>query len=245
MKKFVLGLLCGTAIALSVAATVSTSIQAKLFPSKVMVHESGETYEIKVPPGHGVFNYKGSAYVPLRSLAEGIGGNVGYKSATAQTNNQHRIDIYLPEPAKWELSRAPMYSCSICDYEDGLTVIPAVGKGKGEFQVEINNYKSTGIVLDPIPLKFEIYNEEHTELLYSKTLPTFSGLLLGKHAYTISIHWDETDLAGNQVEKGLYFAELTRPGEVYYTLEDEKEKQVEIQQSAMGWNLPFFGFSIQ
>lgn len=245
MRKFILGLLCGTVIAFSAAAATSTSIQAKLFPSKVTVHEFGQEHEIMIPAGHGVFNYKGSAYVPIRSFAEGMGAKVGYKTASSQTAGNHLIDIYPYEQEQWKLTRATILPCATCNYESGLTVTPNNTRTEGVFNIEINNYKSFGIIVDPIQLIFEIYNnEEQTELLYSQPIPVFSGLIPSKYAYKFTVQWDKTDLLGNKLPKGGYFVNLVRPDVVYYTIEDESEKLIEHQAPSGGFNFPYFSFSI-
>jgi hypothetical protein len=75
LKKFILGLSCGVALTATTAVYASNSIQAFLFPAKVVIN--GET---KNPSqsGYEMINYDGHAYVPIRYMAENLGSKVVY-----------------------------------------------------------------------------------------------------------------------------------------------------------------------
>lgn len=77
MKKFILGLLCGIALMAGSAAYASDALQpitAYLFPVKFVIN--GQSKELGGE--YTAFNYNGHAYVPVRFVAESMGGVVGY-----------------------------------------------------------------------------------------------------------------------------------------------------------------------
>ncbi len=79
MKKFLTGLLCGLLLATSTAVFASDTIQTVIMDAKFkfdgVVRELDDDNRI-------VLNYNGSAYVPVRFVAENAGKLVGYDAAT-------------------------------------------------------------------------------------------------------------------------------------------------------------------
>lgn len=78
LKKFMLGLLCGIAIAASSVVYASDTIQAYLFPAKFVFN--GQTKELS--GGYTTLNYMGHVYVPVRFVAESLGKLVKYEEDT-------------------------------------------------------------------------------------------------------------------------------------------------------------------
>lgn len=74
MKKFILGLSLGLAIACSSVAFASGSIQAFLFPASFEINGS----DIELNNDYKVLNVDGHAYVPIRFIAENLGGTIDY-----------------------------------------------------------------------------------------------------------------------------------------------------------------------
>jgi hypothetical protein len=74
LKKFILGLILGLAIACSSVAFASGSIQALLFPTSFEINGSN----IALNNDYKVLNVDGHAYVPIRFIAENLGGTIDY-----------------------------------------------------------------------------------------------------------------------------------------------------------------------
>ncbi|MFN0224617.1 stalk domain-containing protein [Paenibacillus sp. KR2-11] len=75
MKRFLLGLCCGAALASSTLVYASDEIRAALFP--VQFEFNGEKRE--TPSRFAVLNYNGHTYVPLRYMAENLGAGAAYR----------------------------------------------------------------------------------------------------------------------------------------------------------------------
>lgn len=92
MKKrtFVSGLLAGAILAGATTAFASSDfIQAALYPVKFIINGK----EQKLPDEYSILNYNGHAYVPIRFVAEQIGGNVGFIEAQTVEDSKITIDI--------------------------------------------------------------------------------------------------------------------------------------------------------
>ncbi|MDB5052659.1 MAG: copper amine oxidase-like protein [Bacilli bacterium] len=74
MKKFILGLCCGLIIACSSVAFASGSIQALLFPASFEINGNN----VALNNDYKVLNVDGHAYVPIRFIAENLGGTIDY-----------------------------------------------------------------------------------------------------------------------------------------------------------------------
>jgi hypothetical protein len=74
LKKFILGLSCGLVIACSSVAFASGSIQALLFPASFEINGN----KIALNNDYKVLNVDGHAYVPIRFIAENMGGTIDY-----------------------------------------------------------------------------------------------------------------------------------------------------------------------
>jgi hypothetical protein len=74
LKKFILGLSCGLAIACSSVAFASDSIQAVFFPAIFEINGS----DIGLNNDYKVLNVDGHAYVPIRFIAENLGATIDY-----------------------------------------------------------------------------------------------------------------------------------------------------------------------
>ncbi|GAA3401234.1 hypothetical protein ACFFNY_14510 [Paenibacillus hodogayensis] len=94
MKKFVIGFICGAAVAASTAVAASDAIQAHLFPSEVFIR-SGETtiQPIEVDGENPVINYNGKAYIPLRTFAEAFGLHARFEEGNPDDGVKHRITL--------------------------------------------------------------------------------------------------------------------------------------------------------
>lgn len=92
MKKFMLGLLCGGVLVAAGSAAYASealqSIQAYLFPVKFVINGQN-----KQPDGeYATLNYNGHVYVPVRFVAEAMGGVVGYEEESG-TVHIHSPDL--------------------------------------------------------------------------------------------------------------------------------------------------------
>ena len=80
MKKFVAGFVIGllisfTSIASASIASASDTIQAYLFPAKLVINGK----EVSTGEEYTILNYNGHAYLPIRYVGEYIGGFVDYQ----------------------------------------------------------------------------------------------------------------------------------------------------------------------
>jgi hypothetical protein len=94
MKKFIIGLICGSVLSISTVVFASDSIQAVLFPSKVSFHVNNVVKEIDGTGDNAILNYKNKSYIPLRTFSEAMGATVTYEAASSATGNLNKIDIY-------------------------------------------------------------------------------------------------------------------------------------------------------
>ncbi|NEW07376.1 hypothetical protein GK047_15335 [Paenibacillus sp. SYP-B3998] len=85
MKKFILGLTIGITLTASTAVFASNTIQAYLFPTSFYINN----HPVKLDNDYEVLNYNGHAYVPIRFVAEKLGGYVDYR----QEQELNRIHI--------------------------------------------------------------------------------------------------------------------------------------------------------
>lgn len=88
-RTFACGLVAGAIIASSTTAFAADFIQAALYPIKLVIN--GE--EQKIPDEYSVLNYNGHTYVPLRFIAENIGGKVGFLEAPTYEDTKVTIDF--------------------------------------------------------------------------------------------------------------------------------------------------------
>ncbi|MBP1993758.1 hypothetical protein [Paenibacillus eucommiae] len=91
MKKFIIGFMCGAAIATTTTVWAADSIQAYLFPSKVEFRHGEMITPVDVSGDNAVINYNNKAYIPLRTFAEAIGAKVSFKEAAASNGNKNQI----------------------------------------------------------------------------------------------------------------------------------------------------------
>ncbi|WP_103996122.1 stalk domain-containing protein [Paenibacillus sp. UNC499MF] len=89
MKKFLLGLACGAALTATTAVYASESIQAYLFPVKFVINGENKTPNGPVE----TLNYNGSAYVPIRYLAESMDSAVIYDHPSKTITIDSRFTI--------------------------------------------------------------------------------------------------------------------------------------------------------
>lgn len=93
MKKFIIGFVCGAALASSTAVMAADSIQAFLFPSQVVIRNDETIKPIDVTGENAVINYNNKAYIPLRTFAEAMGANVDFEEAAAHNGFKNQINI--------------------------------------------------------------------------------------------------------------------------------------------------------
>ncbi|GAB7054273.1 MULTISPECIES: stalk domain-containing protein [Paenibacillus] len=74
MKKFIMGLVCGAALATSATINASSEIQALLFPVKFQFNGASK----ELGSRFSALNYEGHTYVPLRFVAENLGAGAVY-----------------------------------------------------------------------------------------------------------------------------------------------------------------------
>lgn len=100
MKKFVSGFLFGLLRALAPFAYATGKIEADLFPVKLWLN--GE--QKKLPEEYEILNYGGHAYVPIRYLAEQLGGKVSYDEREGAVSVSSEPLPALPDPYTYEMA---------------------------------------------------------------------------------------------------------------------------------------------
>ncbi|WP_232696915.1 stalk domain-containing protein [Brevibacillus daliensis] len=94
MKKFILGLSFGLAIACSSVALASGSIQALLFPASIEINGS----HIALNNNYQVLNVDGNAYVPIRFVAENLGATIDYDAESKKIFIKNKkLDLTDPD----------------------------------------------------------------------------------------------------------------------------------------------------
>jgi hypothetical protein len=94
LKKFMLGLSLGLAIACSSVAFASGSIQALLFPASFEINGSN----IELNNDYKVLNVDGHAYVPIRFIAENLGGTIDYDAESQKIFVKNKtLDLTDPD----------------------------------------------------------------------------------------------------------------------------------------------------
>lgn len=249
MKKFWTGVLCGTAILVATAAASSDTIQATLFPSKVTIHNGVQ--EIIVD-GDEMINYNNKAYIPLRTFSEAMGATVDYQYPSESTDGLHKIDINqgVP-PIIWNPVRKGVDP--FCKDSQTIHMTPSDmewvdGNESLIFTVTITNDLGEDIITNSIDIIFQIrplHSQDYQEVIYSRTLPTFSGVIPNDFSYVAKFAWDLTGNDGKRVAPGDYLIEVVRPKNVQYeSLDSGEEKTTPIYKGVGGCNLGYFGTTI-
>jgi hypothetical protein len=257
MKKFAIGLFCGLLLSLATVVFASNSIQAILFPSKVWFHSNGAVKELDSTVENEVLNYNNKAYIPLRAFAEAMGAAVGYESASSREDGMNKIEIL--QAKNWKLKRAltPNQMCTgipvtiTVNHDpaaDGTTGFVPIGE-QSTFHVNLMNYMQDNMIINPVDLKFEVYtmnpNGGFGTLVYSRSLPTISGLVPSQFGYEATINWDQRGLDGDLLSAGKYFINIKRPSDISYIVEGSNEQKSVLIASAMGCNLNNFGTELK
>lgn len=94
MRNFIAGLICGAFLLILTAAGAPSAIQAKLFPSKITIHNGSHVVQIDGTGPDGIINYKNKAYIPIRLFSEAMGAQVNYEAASSKNGNLHQIEVF-------------------------------------------------------------------------------------------------------------------------------------------------------
>ncbi|GGA18286.1 hypothetical protein GCM10008018_72790 [Paenibacillus marchantiophytorum] len=88
MKKVVIAFLCGIVISLSSVVIAANELNVTLFPSEFFYNGENKS----LPSEYQVINYNGHVYVPIRYVAESMGGTVGFTASQDSKPNEITID---------------------------------------------------------------------------------------------------------------------------------------------------------
>lgn len=100
MKKFILGLIVGAVIFSGTRINASDVLNVVLFPAKLIINGEPVTMSDGV-----ILNYNGSAYVPVRFVAESLNARVGYVDGPERIISINDPHAKLPESYPEELAR--------------------------------------------------------------------------------------------------------------------------------------------
>ncbi|MEF3307760.1 stalk domain-containing protein [Paenibacillus sp. GYB004] len=95
MRKYIIGFICGAAVASSTAVVASDSLQAYLFPSQVAIYNGVTIQPVEVTGDNPVINYNNKAYIPLRTFAEAFGADVSFQPASPDNGSLNQIDLKI------------------------------------------------------------------------------------------------------------------------------------------------------
>jgi hypothetical protein len=94
MRKYFIGFICGVALSISTVVFAANTIQAYLFPSRVLFHMNDTVREIDGLGDNAVINYNNKAYIPLRAFTDAMGATVTFTPSSSVTSYLNKIDIY-------------------------------------------------------------------------------------------------------------------------------------------------------
>ncbi|SHE13033.1 Uncharacterised protein [Chlamydia abortus] len=246
MKKFLTGLLCGTALLVATAAASSDTIQATLFPSKVTIHNGDQKITVD---GDEMINYNNKAYIPLRTFSEAMGATVDYQYPSESTDGLHKIDIYQSvAPIEWTLERKSVDP--FCGKEQPFHITIGVDliddkPSDRAFIVSMNNNTDDDITVGPIDLTFQVRSTESNEVVYGRPLPSFAGVIPSSYEYFAKVTWDHIGIDGKEVPPGEYYIEVVRPSTITYKVLDSDEEKTAIIERLGACNLGYFGITLR
>ncbi|WP_010279831.1 hypothetical protein [Paenibacillus senegalensis] len=247
MKKWILGFICGVMLIVLTAASPSNAIYGVLFPSEVTFYDGDTARSFDTAGGYQILNYNNKAYIPLRAFAEEMGATVNYEQPGQ--DGIHKIDIYQGKaPITWEPLRQGVDP--FCQNTETIFISPSYEEWINDNEnlnlgVSITNNLDEDIMVSSIDLIFQVRPRDSREVIYSRTLPSFSGIIPSNFSYEAKFAWDLIGNDGKRVAPGDYYFELVRPKHVQYeTLESEEVKTVEISKGVGGCNLGYYGTTI-
>lgn len=94
LRKYIIGFICGVALSISTVVFAANTIQAYLFPSRVLFHMNDTVKEIDGSGDNAVINYNNKAYIPLRAFTDAMGATVTFTPSSSVTSYLNKIDIY-------------------------------------------------------------------------------------------------------------------------------------------------------
>ncbi|OUS76292.1 hypothetical protein B1748_13610 [Paenibacillus sp. MY03] len=94
LRYYFAGFLSCALLLVLTAAVMPNTIQAKLFKSKVTIHNGSTIVTIDGTGADGIINYNNKTYVPLRLFAESMGAQVKYEAASSANGNVHQIEVF-------------------------------------------------------------------------------------------------------------------------------------------------------
>lgn len=94
MRKYIIGFMIGIALSLSTVVFAANTIQAYLFPSRVLFHMNDTVKEIDGSGDNAIINYNNKAYIPLRAFTDAMGATVTFTPSSSVTSYLNKIDIY-------------------------------------------------------------------------------------------------------------------------------------------------------
>lgn len=251
MKKWIVGVAGGIGLMVLTAASPSNAIYGVLFPSQVTFHNGNETIRFDEAGGNEIINVNNKSYIPLRAFAEAMGATVEYAPPNEQTD-LHQIDIYQGvAPSQWTLeSTDQVYPDKlICRPNNHFFVVPYKiynsdnSYDKYNFLFKVHNFMPDDITINPLELTFEVL-DLNFNVIYSRPLPSLSGVIPGEFGYSATASWDHTGLDGKEVPSGKYYIKIKRPAEITYkVLGSDEEKKESISKSGY-CNLDMFQIDI-
>lgn len=98
MRKYLIGFICGVTLSLSTAVFAANTIQAYLFPSRVIFHTDTHVKEIDGTGDNAVINYNNKTYIPLRAFVDAMDSTLTFSPSSKITSYLNKIDIYEGPP---------------------------------------------------------------------------------------------------------------------------------------------------
>jgi hypothetical protein len=156
MRKYIIGFVCGIALSLSTVVFAANTIQAYLFPSRVLFHINDTVKEIDGSGDNAVINYNNKAYIPLRAFTDAMDATITFTPSSSITSYLNKIDIYSgpANPIKKGLQ--------LKDSEGYVTISDLIttSDGKGTYVMSSGTIR---INKDITGKTIEIYNNENPQ----------------------------------------------------------------------------------
>ncbi|WJH33793.1 copper amine oxidase N-terminal domain-containing protein [Paenibacillus sp. CC-CFT747] len=185
MKKLMIGFACGVLVSLATTAVASSSLVTTLFP----LHFTFNGQSKEPDTDSAILNYNGHAYVPVRFIAENMGGLVGYH------HESQTVSIRYPDPRSVSSELSSIQT-------------------EGSFQLALYSAKKAYSAGEPLTIWSTLENVGQTAVSLAHSTPILqysikdrSGTVRNEASF---------DAGGSVLEKGAQYLQSLTPSSIRY-----------------------------